>query len=288
MTILEAIREYARQLEGHGVESPRWQVEWMLAQALAMPRLHLYLNGQRALTASEHQVLKHWIERRACREPLQYILGSTSFCGLELKVTPAVLIPRPETELLAERAWRLLNQPPLGWQKPTVALDYGTGSGCLAITLAVHAPQALIYALDISEEALLVARHNAEHHRVSRRIHFLKGEDLAVLPEGVKLDLIVTNPPYIPSAEIDSLQPEVRDFEPRLALNGGPDGLHFYRYLAQAALPWLSPSAWLLAEIGEGQAEKMAGIFQSPAWHIASIDPDDTGRLRLLTVCRTG
>ena len=173
------------------------------------------------------------VRRRERREPLQHLLGTVCFCGFELIVNRDVLIPRPETEVLAEMAWTHLLERQ-GCEPPTV-LDFGTGSGCVAIAIAHHVPSARVHALDASPSAVGVARQNAALQGLSERIQFNMGDAFAAVPGGLRFDLIVTNPPYIPSGEIDGLEPEVRDHDPRMALDGGRDGLAFYRLLAAEA-----------------------------------------------------
>lgn len=279
MTILEVIQRSTEFLAKREVDAPRLQIELLLAHVLRVPRLKLYLDFERRLTEPELEALRGLVQRRGQREPLQHLVGSTSFCGLELVVSPAVLIPRPETEPLAERAWQHLAS--CGVVEPA-ALDFGTGSGCLAITLAVRCATARVHALDISEVALQVARTNAARHGVADRIQFHCGDGWAALPAGLRFDLIVTNPPYIPSAEIASLQPEVRDHDPRLALDGGVDGLDFYRRLATGADAWLCPGGKLMAEFGDGQAEAVGALFATAGWGIEAIGKDLDGRARFL------
>ena len=240
MTVLEVIQRSGDYLARKGVESPRLQIELLLAQVLQMPRLKLYLNFERVLTEPELATLRAGVRRRGEREPLQHILGTASFCGLEIEVNSQVLIPRPETELLAEKAWQFLQTRPVEAQ---TALDFGTGSGCLAVALAVKCPSARIHALDKSSEALAVARRNALRNGVDGRIDFRESDGLSALPRELQFDLLVSNPPYIPTAEIAGLQPEVKDHDPRLALDGGADGLEVYRRLVVEALPFLRPSS---------------------------------------------
>src|SRR5215472_10113827 len=186
-----------------------------------MPRMQLYLNFERTLTPAEVDRLRELVQRRGQREPLQHITGTVSFCGLELKVDRRALIPRPETELLAERGWEFLQARSQAQTEPPIALDFGTGTGCLAIAMASHCPKARVYALDNSPAALSLARHNAERHQPACTVQFLEGNSLHALPQGLHLDLLVSNPPYVPTAEIATLQPEVRDYDPRVALDGG-------------------------------------------------------------------
>lgn len=287
VTVLDVIQRSTDFLSRKGVENPRLQVELILAHVLRMPRLNLYLQFERKLTEPELEQVRTMLRRRGAREPLQHILGSTSFCGIELKVTPDVLTPRPETELLAESAWKLLNALPRQ-REPRQVLDYGTGSGCLAIAVAVHAPAAHVMALDLSERALAVARENTQAHRLSERIDFIQGGELDALPPELKFDLILSNPPYIPTAEIATLMPEVRDHDPRAALDGGADGLVFYRYFASEAASWLLPGGRLMAEFGDGQADAIREIFTAESWFIESIERDLSGGARFFIARPSG
>jgi release factor glutamine methyltransferase len=278
VTVLEVIQRSTDYLGGKGVESPRRNVEEMLAHVLKLPRLHLYLQFERVLGPAELDALRVMVKRRGTREPLQHILGSVSFCGLELAVSRDALVPRPETELLAELAWQFLaglDQPP-----PT-ALDFGTGTGCLAIALAVKVPQARIHALDISQAALDLARRNAAAHQVTERVQFLSGAGLAAVPDGLRFDLIVSNPPYVPSGEIATLQPEVCQFDPRLALDGGPDGLGFYRQLAGQAAALLNPGGKVMLEFGDGQGEAVRATFGAQNWIVEELVQDYSRRPRI-------
>ena len=286
MTIVQIIAQGAARLAAAGVESPRLDAEWLVAHALGKPRLHLFLEPGTALTEAQRTAVEELVARRAGREPLQYVLGTAVFCGLELTVGPEVLAPRPETELLAERAWRFLVS--VAEPGPALGLDYGTGSGCLAITLATRCPDAVMHAVDISDAALSVARGNAVRHGVSDRVHFHHGDGFAAAPVGLRVDLIVANPPYIPSAQIAELQPEVRDFEPRLALDGGPDGLDFYRRLATDGANWLRPGGRLMLEMGDEQAEHIRRLFVESDWLVEAIEPDYSGRLRILVARPAG
>jgi release factor glutamine methyltransferase len=284
MTVLEAIQRSADFLAKKGVDSPRLQAELLLANLLHLPRMQLYLNFERGLTGAEAEALRELVQRRGKREPLQQIIGSTSFCGLELAVNRDVLIPRPETEQLAELGWQFLNSLPAA---PS-ALDFGTGSGCLAIALAVKCPAAQVTALDISPEAIAVARQNAARHQVDSRIQFFLGDGFAALPPDARFDLIVSNPPYIPSAEIASLEPEVRDFDPRMALDGGSDGLDFYRRLASAAGTFLKFGGRIMLEFGDGQEGAVKNIFEMQKWIVEAIKPDYSGRMRILVAHAAG
>jgi release factor glutamine methyltransferase len=284
VTVLEAIQRSTEFLTRKGVESPRLQTELLLAHLLQLKRMQLYLNHERALTPGEVDAFRELIKRRGQREPLQHITGSTSFCGLELAVNRHVLVPRPETELLAEQGWTFLNQLSTPNPQPASALDFGTGSGCLAIALAAKCPAAQVQALDISAEALAVARANAARHGLAERICFLEGDGFAAVPAGAQFDLIISNPPYIPSAEIATLEPEVRDHDPRGALDGGADGLDYARRLAAEAGVLLQPQGRLMLEFGDGQAEALRALFEAQKWVVEAVVHDYTQRPRILVV----
>lgn len=284
VTVLEVIQRSTEFLARKGVESPRLQVELLLAQVLAMPRLQLYLNFERRLNPGEIDALRGLVKRRGQREPLQYLTGQAAFCGFEFAVTPAVLIPRPETEGLAERAWTWLERAGEG---PKLALDFGTGSGCLAITLALKCRTLNVRALDASPEALAVAQLNAARHGVQDRVRCVEGEGWGALPEADRFDLVMANPPYIPSREIATLEPEVRDHEPRLALDGGPDGLRFVRELA-GGRSRMRDGGRLFLEFGDGQETSVARVFGDAGWAIEAIEPDLSGTPRILVARPAG
>jgi len=243
-TVLKILQWTADYLAQKGVEGGRREAELLLAGLLGLDRVGLYLNYDRPLVAAELALYRERVGRRARREPLQYILGQAEFWSLPFSVTPAVLIPRAE-------ALKRTNGP-------CRILDVGTGSGAIAIALAHELPQATVEALDLSAEALAVAAANARDNGVEARVRFRQA-DLAAL-DGGPYDLIVSNPPYIPARDLDDLMPEVRDFEPRLALDGGADGLDCYRRLLPAAVGRLKPGGWLLVEVGAGQAAQVAEL----------------------------
>ena len=283
VTVLETIQKSTEFLGKKGVESSRLHAELLLAHVLAMPRMKLYLNFERALTAPETDTLRELIKRRGQREPLQHIVGSTSFCGLDMTVNRHALIPRPETEMLAEMGWNFLST--LNSQLST-ALDFGTGTGCIAIALAVKCPSAQITALDVSPDALALAKANAERHQVASRMEFLLGDGFAALSTPRLFDLIVSNPPYIASAEIATLDPEVRDFDPRGALDGGTDGLDFYRRLAKQAAAFLKLGGKIMVEFGDGQAPEIKSLFESEKWIVEAVQEDYSHRARILVARR--
>jgi release factor glutamine methyltransferase len=253
-----------------------------LAQVLGMPRLKLYLNFEQKLGEPELEKMRELVKRRGAREPLQHLLGKTAFGELEIEVNRAVLIPRPETELLAERAGRFLAGVTV--EKPR-ALDWGTGSGCLAISLARQCPAAEVVALDVSAEALAVARQNATRNGVADRVTFLQGDGFAALNgEAGPFHLVVSNPPYIASAEIATLEPEVRDYDPRLALDGGVDGLDFYRRLAAEAGAFLAAEGCLMLELGAGQAGAVGELFKGQMWVVEAVERDYGKHERIMVV----
>jgi release factor glutamine methyltransferase len=279
MTVLEAIQKTADFLAGKGVESARLNAELLLAHQLNLPRMKLYLNFDRVLTTEETDGLRELVRRRSRREPLQHITGAASFCGLEIAVNRAALVPRPETELLAELGWNFLATCPAS---PVTALDFGTGTGCIAIALAAKCPLAKITAIDVSPDALSLARQNADENTVAGRIEFFLGNGFAALPQKTHFDLIISNPPYIAAAEIETLQPEVRDFDPRPALDGGADGLDFYRRLAAEAKAFLKADGRIMVEFGDGQADAIREIFEAEKWIVEAVKEDYSHRARIL------
>jgi release factor glutamine methyltransferase len=236
-----------------GVENPRLEAEWMLCEALSLDRVGLYLNFDKPLSEAELATYRGMVGRRGKREPLQYILGSQEFMGLDFQVSPAVLIPRHDTEVLVSEGVK--RAPAAG-----SILDIGSGSGCVAIALAKELPGVEICSVDISPEALAVARENAQRNQVT--VQFFEGS-LFVPFAGRRFDMILSNPPYIPAAELDGLQQEVRGFEPLSALDGGADGLDFYRRITERAADHLTAGGWLLFEVGAGQAPDVLGLLNS-------------------------
>jgi release factor glutamine methyltransferase len=279
MTVLEAIQKSTEFLAKKGVESPRLQTELLLAHLLKMPRMKLYLNFDRVLLPAETDSLRELIRRRGLREPLQHITGSTSFCGYEIAVSRHALIPRPETELLAELGWKFLTTR---HSSLATALDFGTGTGCIAIALAAKCPNTKITALDVSADALALAKQNALQNQVAERIEFLCGDGFAALAGNTQFDLLISNPPYIASAEIETLDPEVKDFDPRGALDGGADGLDFYRRLAAEAKPFLKPDGKIMLEFGDGQTDAIKKIFENEKWVVEAVQDDYSQRARIL------
>lgn len=261
MTLAEAINSAAIQLSGAGITNARRDAEALLSHLIKKNRAWLITHGDDALDDEWRGLFKDTIQRRAKREPLQYIIGSQEFWGLEFMVTPEVLIPRPETELIIEATLAIIHDR----NRPARIIDLCTGSGCIAVSLAKELPVARILAIDKSAKALAVAKENAAQHGVSDRIRFLEGDLFHPLEEldwyGL-VDIIASNPPYVQSGDLDTLQPEVRDYEPEMALIAGPEGTELAAIIINTAPAYLKKTGALIMEMGLGQAEalrKMAG-----------------------------
>jgi release factor glutamine methyltransferase len=281
MTVAELLNRSQRALTHAGVDTAALEVTWLLEKALRTTSLKLRLERHRKLTERECAEAETLISRRTAREPLQYILGTQEFCGLDFEVGPAVLIPRPETELLIEEAVQAVkgkNQP--------IMVDIGTGSGCLAVTLATRLPSAVVYAVDCSPTALAVASKNIARHSVEGRLSCVLG-DLCSPLESLQLkgrgDVIVSNPPYIAEHEWPALQPEVRDFEPRSALVAGPIGIEMHRRLIEQAWRYLISGGWLFMEVGKGQSDAVRRLAsQTGRYADATVRRDAAGIERIV------
>ncbi len=258
------------RLRNSGVESPQLDSQLMMAHALECSRLDLISHPERELTAAQLESFRSMLDRRARRYPLAYIIGKKEFYGLLFDVTPEVLIPRPETEILVEECIKRAGDA------PKIA-DVGTGSGAIAVTIAVNLPNARVWATDASESALNVALANAQKHAVTDRVSITRGDLLEPLAD-FKFDMIVSNPPYIPSGDIDSLQIEVQ-FEPREALDGGVDGLDAYRRLLTQAI---GIARIVALEIGAGQAESVVRIAEDAGWGCVAVVNDLSGIERVV------
>ncbi len=282
-TSLSLIQWTTGFFEKKGIPNPRLDAELLLAHVLKCKRIDLYMQFEKIISEKDRTAYRTLVERRATREPLQYILGETEFWGLTIKVTPDVLIPRPETELLVEEIVKrlkaqgspLVDDPTAANETPAAAnrepraldiLEIGAGTGCISIALAKNLPQSSIIATDISPKALEVARQNIRHHALDARIK-LTESNLAPWEDFQKthrqFDLMVSNPPYIPADEITALQPEVSQHEPHLALSGGESGLDIIEKIHEHAIPFLKPQACLMMEIGEGQAQTLKEKYEN-------------------------
>ena len=286
-TLGEVIAEAQRLLEQAGIESAGQEAFWIVEHVLRIPVHHVVADRDRLLPPDELLAVRGLIERRVGREPLQYLIGTQEFCGLEFAVNAAVLIPRPETELLVEYvAQRIPSE-----QQATI-VDVCTGSGCIAVAIARLRPRARVIATDLSNPSLDVARQNATRHAVCERITWLEGDLLGPLAgqdlEG-RLDVIVSNPPYIAEADWATLQPEVRLFEPRGALVAGPQGTELHERLLQEAGRYLAPGGAMIMEIGAGQARAMRRIVdQIPGLRFHRLVYDGAGLERVVIVEQVG
>ena len=256
-TVPAVLQDGAAVLEAAGIVTPRPEAEWLLASLLGVDRVGLHLDPARRLATPTVTRYLSLVERRAAREPLQYLLGWEDFHGVRLAVTPDVLVPRPETEGLVEWALEVL----AARQDPVVA-DLGTGSGAIACAIACARPTVEVLAVEVSAGALAVASRNVRELSLASRVRLLAGDLFAPLGSiGASLDLVVANPPYLPSAVIPSLPPEVSRHEPRAALDGGPDGLTVIRRIVSGAPSVLKRGGWLLMEIGDEQAGPVASLM---------------------------
>jgi release factor glutamine methyltransferase len=257
VSVRDAVGRLAAELSGVGIEQPARDARILVAEAIGGTLSDLLCEPERALAASEAESLRRSAQRRALREPVSRILGRRAFFGREFSVGPATLDPRPCSETLIEAALKIADAE--GWRaRPVRILDAGTGSGCLLLTLLAELPLAHGVGTDISRAALAVAAANADRLGLSNRAEFVEARYLA----GIRgtFDLVVSNPPYVPSGEIETLEPEVKDYEPRAALDGGADGLEAYRELA-AGLARIMPQGAAVFEVGAGQADLVVDIL---------------------------
>lgn len=253
-TIKELLAVTIAYLEEKGVPDPRLSAEILLAHQLGIERLRLYLEYDRPLNRPEVDGYRSLIKRRLRREPVQYITGRQEFWSLEFEVGPQVLIPRPETELLVEQLVKLRVKGEGIEPASLTVLDLGTGSGAIAVAVASELSRASVWASDISREAIDRAAGNAKRHGLEGRIRFMVGDLFEpVKPLNLSFDFIITNPPYVATEDFDSLPPEVREFEPRIALEGHRNGLFYIEKIIQEAPAFLQTGGWLLMEMDPGQ-----------------------------------
>lgn len=280
-TVREIVQWGREYFASKQIDEARLTIELMVCSVLSIRRIELYTDHDRPLTKDELAQLRQMVQRRIRHEPLQYILGTADFFGLPFEVNPAVLIPRPETEILVDRLMRDLR----AGSGPYRCLDIGTGSGIIPVTVTSHAPDTQWTCMDISESALACAHANAIRHGVADRLMFVHGDFLGTLPAGGPWDIVTMNPPYIGLTDMSGLEPEVREFEPRQALTDAADGLTFYRRFAELMDDILVPSGRGYLEIGHGQTEDVRQILEPAS---ASIEVhQDLGRIpRVFTITR--
>jgi len=276
--LAQALHEATEALRAAGIEDAWLEAEVLLRHTLDLDRAHLYARLQEDLSGGDQAVFHSLLARRLAHEPTAYIVGQREFYGLDLETTPAALIPRPETEILVQEALaRACHRERL------LIVDVGTGNGAIAVALAVHLPQAALVAIDLSREALALAVRNARRHGVESRISFLQADLLAPLAQPA--DLIVANLPYVCSGDWEALPPEIREHEPRVALDGGPDGLREIERLLEEVPSYLRPGGSILVELGPSQAAPALALarrcFPGAA---ARIQPDAAGLDRLLAI----
>jgi release factor glutamine methyltransferase len=269
-TILRVLTWTTERFTQAGLPSPRLDAEVLLAHALAVERIRLYMEHDKPLGSPELSRAREGVRRRLAGEPVAYITGTREFWSLALIVSRAVLVPRPETELLVELAVELARRREWRSGEPRI-VDVGTGSGAIAVACGRELPGATILGVDRDTAALEVARANAARHGVS--VALLEGDLLASLPPDPRPDLVISNPPYVASADLARLAPEVRDWEPRQALDGGSDGLEVIRRLVPQAAARLAPGGWLALEVGQGQASTVRELL------------DESGLVEPITRC---
>lgn len=276
MTIDEALKDAAAALEAAGVSDGRLQAASLLAVALKQGRTFLFAHPEHELTPDEIAAFTSLIQRRSLREPYQYIVGRQEFFGLEFEVTPDVLIPRPETEILIEAAVEQLSDI----DKPRFC-EIGVGSGCISVAILHGLPATTAVAGDVSKAAIIVARRNAIRHNVADRLTLVESDVFTNIPDE-RFDAIISNPPYVPSRDIESLQPEVRDFEPPSSLSDGGDGLSIIRRLVEEAPSRLEKGGSLFMEIGFDQSSRVEAMLDRDIWSQVDLLPDLQGIPRIV------
>ncbi len=276
-TVRDLITWTAKHFTAKGIDDPAKEARLLLAHALGCRPIEVLTRYDDPPTDAERQRFRELVKRRADGCPVAYLVGGKDFYLLTFEVTPDVLIPRPDTETLVQTGLDFLKGKPT----PSV-LDLGTGSGCVAVSIAHKVKAARVTAVDVSPAAAGVAARNAEKHGVGDRVAVLVGDLFAPLPADARFDLIVSNPPYIAASEIDTLEVGVRQFEPRLALDGGADGLEFYRRLAADAAGWLKPGGHLMVEVGWTQETAVRELFAAAGWVPLPSVKDQEGRWRVV------
>ena len=280
----EAITEGAARLEHSEVAEARRTAGVLLCHVLGIERTQLLTRSDESISEAHCELFLRLVDRRAAGEPLQYITGHQEFYGLDFIVTPDVLIPRPETEFLVERVLNLIEESK---EASPLVVDMGTGSGCIAVSVAVHARKTRVLATDVSRSSLDIAMKNAAKHCVRDRIEFLAGDLLAALAGRdleFAIDILASNPPYVNAASAQELQTEVRDWEPHAALLGGPEGLDFYRRLFGDAAAYLKPDGFMVIEIGYDQFAAIEELSAAHSWEIVDVTLDLQDIPRTLTL----
>ena len=280
-TISETLKEASESLRAASVPNDLLDAQTLLAEALGEDRTYLIINFNRQLPEDLLSKFRAMVNRRAAGEPLQYITGRQEFFGLDFEVTPDVLIPRPETELIVEETIRIVQQ--YGIARPMI-VDVGAGSGAIAVALARELGAARVIASDISEAALRVARRNAARHGLGDRVGFVASDLLDAFADEDFADFILSNPPYVSEEEMPSLQREVRDWEPRLALTDSNDGLSLYRRLLKAAPSHLKPGGHLICEMGYIQSERISAMVNHNVWGAVRLLDDLQGIPRTIVL----
>jgi len=270
ISVAQSILEAAQHLRRSGVPEARREAVSLLTHVIGRDRTFVISHAGHLITGAELQSFREYVERRAKGEPLQYITGYQDFFGLDFEVTKDVLIPRPETELLVETALELVSGP----DAAPLICDVGTGSGCIAITLLHQLPLSRAVAIDVSPAAIRVAERNATRHAIKERIAFVVSDCFAAIDSGPKFDLVVSNPPYVARHALEGLQREVRDYEPRLALMAGDDGLTMIRRLLSEGGCFLKARGYLLIEIGFDQGAAVEQMIDRNAWNLLDIHQD--------------
>ncbi|MBU6140498.1 MAG: peptide chain release factor N(5)-glutamine methyltransferase [Proteobacteria bacterium] len=276
--ISKALAQAKQILNSKGVSNAGLDSLILLAHALSFSKEQIIFNPERQLTEGEERKFFDLINRRAAREPVSHLIGKREFFGEDFLVSRDVLDPRPDSEILIESVLKKFPDR----EKKLKILELGVGSGCLIITLLKTYRDAVGTAVDISETALVVAQKNSEKHQTNSRLKILKSDLFSALNHEEKFDLIISNPPYIPAADIEELEPEVRIHEPRTALDGGKDGLDFYRRIAAEAKNFLAESGAIFLEIGFGQSKSVTEIFAQNDFQLTSSALDLSGVIRVL------
>jgi release factor glutamine methyltransferase len=282
MLLKLALESAVEFLDSNCVGSPRMNAEVLLMFTIGCDRAYVYAHPERELTEDEQSRYDEALRERARGVPSQYITGHQEFWGLDLVVTPAVLIPRPETEHAVETVLELVRERMSEGNAQSVRiLDVGTGSGCIALALANERPYAEVSAVDISSGALEVARANAARLQLAHRVHFLESDLLAALPEDQRFDIVVSNPPYVGEGEADKVQREVKKFEPKVAVFAGEEGLDTIERLIPQARAHLNTGGWLVMEIGYTQSEAVRSVLAD--WALVRITHDLQGIPRVIS-----